>query len=292
MPRPPRVFVENGYYHVTLRGNHHEALFRDEWDRARLDTIVAESLDVCAARLHSYCWMTNHLHLLVQISTRPLGQLMQRIAGRYSRAAQKKISTSGHLFENRYHARLVDGDTYFQQALRYIHLNPVQAGLVSDASEHAWSSHGDYTGARTSPWVTTDVGLSLFDAHPIRARVLYERFVFEGQRQIAAGQKSEPAAPLSPAQRRTEPRREPPAPSLLALAEDVCAENGIALRDVVSGSTQRFVCRARDVLARRAIANGVATPRELAAFLKRSEAAVSRSVARGGTPDDRDDRLF
>jgi len=87
-----------------MRGNHREDLFETANDRHVLNDIVAEALLENGARLHAFCWMTNHLHALIQIGERPLGKLMQRIATRYSRYRHRVLCTTGQLFERRYKA--------------------------------------------------------------------------------------------------------------------------------------------------------------------------------------------
>jgi len=161
MGRPLRLHVPGGFYHVTLRGNHRQPIFFDDADHDRLDTVVAEAIDRMAARVHACCWMPNHLHLLVQISDVPLGGLILRIASQFARAVQARLETTGHLFERRYHAVLVDADDYLLTLIRYIHLNPVRAGLVADPVEYLWSSHCTYLGMRQQPWVTTDFTFAL-----------------------------------------------------------------------------------------------------------------------------------
>lgn len=155
MARRLRLHVPGGFYHVTLRGNHRQPIFFTGADRARLDDVVAEAINRLAARVHAYCWMTNHIHALVQISDAPLGQLILRIASQYARGVQTRLDTTGHLFERRYHAVLVDADAYLMTIVRYIHLNPVRAGLVTDPATYPWSSHRVYLGACQRDWVTT-----------------------------------------------------------------------------------------------------------------------------------------
>ena len=179
MPRPPRIHVTGGIYHGTLRGNHRQAIFRRDGERRLLNLIVARALDKHAARLHAYCWMTNHLHFLVQVADRPLGLLMQRIASEYARAFQKSLATTGHLFENRYYATLVGTDTYLLEALRYVHQNPVRAGMVANAALYRWSSHHAYLGERAETWVTTELALAQFSGDRDRARVRYRAFIDE-----------------------------------------------------------------------------------------------------------------
>src|SRR6187399_2766342 len=156
MPRPPRIHVPNGFYHTTLRGNHRENIFVVDSDRLLLNTIVERALAKHGARIHAYCWMTNHLHLLVQVGKDPLAAPMRQIACEFARRMQAKLQTTGHFFERRYHAKLVDADSYLLELIRYIHLNPVRGGLVESPSQYRWSSHHAYLGTRSEDWVTTD----------------------------------------------------------------------------------------------------------------------------------------
>jgi len=96
MPRPRRVHVDGGFYHVTLRGNHQQNIFVAEGDQRLLSQIVARAVEKHGARVHAYCRMTNHLHFLVQVSETPLGKPMHQIAAEFARAMQAKLQTTGH----------------------------------------------------------------------------------------------------------------------------------------------------------------------------------------------------
>jgi len=121
--------------------------------------------------------MTNHIHVLVQISTAPLGQLILRIASQYARAVQARLDTTGHLFERRYHAVVVDADAYLKTLVRYIHLNPVRAGLVTDPAAYPWSSHRIYLGLAQRDWVTTEFTLGLLGNHPGHSAARYRELM-------------------------------------------------------------------------------------------------------------------
>ncbi|MEO8062256.1 MAG: transposase [Pseudomonadota bacterium] len=177
MPRAPRIHVPGGIYHATLRGNHAQDIFRRDNERTLLNTIVGRTIEKHRAKVHAFCWMTNHLHLLVQVDAIPLGRVMQQIASEYARAFQRSLETTGHLFEARYYATLIDTDAYLLEALRYVHQNPVRAGLARNASQYRWSSHGAYLGGDCEPWVTTDLALALFSGDRARASALYRAFV-------------------------------------------------------------------------------------------------------------------
>ncbi len=177
MARRLRLHVPGGFYHVTLRGNHRQPVFFAEADRGRLDDVVGEAAHRLAARVHAYCWMTNHIHVLVQISDAPLGQLILRIASQYARMVQTRLDTTGHLFERRYHAVLVDADAYLVTLVRYIHLNPVRAGLVTDPAEYPWSSHRAYLGLSQHDWVTTEFTFRMLANQPSHATARYRELM-------------------------------------------------------------------------------------------------------------------
>jgi putative transposase len=179
MARPPRLHVPGGFYHVTLRGNHRQPIFFRDSDRPLLDEIVADTLARLEARLHAYCWMTNHIHILIQVSAAPLGQVVMRIESRYARTVQAGIQTTGHLFERRYHAALVDEDRYLLALIRYIHLNPVRGALVNRPGDYPWSSHHEYVGTREQPWVTTSFALQMLGTQTDSARAAYRELIDE-----------------------------------------------------------------------------------------------------------------
>ena len=177
MPRSPRIHAPGAMYHVTLRGNHRQDIFFKPADRSLLTRIVKEIIVDCGAQLHAYCYMTNHVHALLQVSNTPLSKIMLLVAGRYARSVQARLQTTGHLFEKRYHALLVDADEYLLTLLRYIHLNPVRARLASSPDDYPWSSHHAYLGNRSEPWVTTEFALHMLDSDRRRAIAAYEAWV-------------------------------------------------------------------------------------------------------------------
>lgn len=286
MPRIPRLHVPGAMYHVTARGNHRQDIFFKHSDRHLLDEIMSEALERTGCRVHAYCWMTNHVHLLAQVGEQPLGRLMQRVGSRFARTIQKTLSTTGHLFENRYHALLVDVDSYFLELLRYIHLNPVRAGIVRAPQEYKWSSHRVYLGKSTQSWVHTDFGLAMFSSDIERARSLYRAFVEDA----ASG--TIPALQVNAVDRRilgddrfieklsVPVRRRSPATTLDAIAQEVCRECGVALDAARSSSRSRHLTRTRALIALRSIDQHVATLSVVARFLNRSSAALSRAVER------------
>ena len=252
MPRPPRLHAAGGYYHVVLRGNHREALFNASDDREVLNEIVMDALQRFDARLHAYCWMTNHLHALMQIGNSPLGKVMQRIAMRYSRYRHRRLRTSGHLFERRYRARLVEVDAYFLAVLRYIHRNPAEAGIVRDPADYPWSSHRAYRQfMNLSDDEDIEHAAQSGDARILGSESLVENFV------------PMPRGPCS-------------ALTLSQLAEAVCAANGVSVEMIQSRSCARYLTPIRVELLLKAIEQRVARLTQVAYFLNRDPSALSK----------------
>ncbi len=126
--------------------------------------------------------MSNHVHLAIQVGDIPLSRIIQNLSFRYTRWINWRQSRSGHLFQGRYKAVLVDADTYLLELTRYIHLNPVRAGMVKEPEEYPWSGHGAYLGREGIAWLTTDWVLSQFSERESSARRAYGRFIQDGKR--------------------------------------------------------------------------------------------------------------
>lgn len=287
MARRLRLHVPGGFYHVTLRGNHRQAIFFEDSDRILLDRLVTDSAQKLGARVHAYCWMTNHLHLVVQVGVEPLGRLILRIASQYARKVQARLATTGHLFERRYHACLVDTDRYLLGLLKYIHLNPVEAGLVSDPAAYAWSSHGVYLGLRQCNWITTDFALQLLGRDSRRQPALYRQLMCAPAPDGPAGLLEPEAlrgnilgdhafvdrvARLSPVAR---PRR-----TLDELIQECCRRFDVDPDLLTAAGNGRSLAQARAWLSHQAVSCRVTTICELARVLGRSESAIRAVMSR------------
>lgn len=180
MSRKPRLHVDGAFYHAILRGNHRDRIFFQPADRERFAELVAENVERFRMRVHAYCWMTNHVHLLMQVADIPLGRVMMRIAGSYAREMQRSRPTTGNFFERHYRAILADADCYLLELIRYIHLNPMRAGMVNIPEAYPWSGHNAYLGLTTTPWLITDFALSLFGREYPTVREAYRQFVLAG----------------------------------------------------------------------------------------------------------------
>jgi len=182
MARKPRVHYPGALYHVTLRGNAGQAIFFDNRDRTRFYFFLQEGIERFRHRIHAFCLMSNHVHLAIQVADIPLSRIIQNLSFRYTRWINWRQGRSGHLFQGRYKAVLVDADAYLLELTRYIHLNPVRAGMVKEPEDHPWSGHRAYLGREVIPWLTTDWVLSGFSKRESSARRAYERFIEDGKK--------------------------------------------------------------------------------------------------------------
>ena len=181
MARPLRIEFPNAFYHVTSRGNERKSIFENDGDRKRFLSYLESAHDRYGAILHVYCLMENHYHLLLETPRGNLSQILHHINGAYTTYFNIRHGRSGHLFQGRFRAILVEKDSYGEALSRYIHLNPVRAGLVKNPLEYGWSSYRYYTGeAREPEWLTTAFILGYFGGHDRSAHRKYQRYVEEG----------------------------------------------------------------------------------------------------------------
>jgi len=163
-----------------LRGNGGQPVFLSEDDRYRFYLLLQEGATRFGFRVHAFCLMTNHIHLALQCGDIPLPRAMHNLSFRYTRWINWRGKKTGHLFQGRYKAVLVDGDSYLLELVRYIHLNPVRAGMVASPEEYPWSGHRAYLGREILPWLTTDWVLEQFGKTTAKARTGYMQFVLDG----------------------------------------------------------------------------------------------------------------
>lgn len=141
MPRPPRVFISGECYHITTRGNNKGSIFFDDFDRREYLQRLYEVAAQYVLKIHAFALMTNHIHLLIQPSQGDTVSLaLKLLNGSYTRYVNRRHERAGHLFQARFHSKHVDKDTYFLVASKYIHCNPVEAGMVQNPDQYSWSS--------------------------------------------------------------------------------------------------------------------------------------------------------
>jgi len=178
MARPLRIEYPGAFYHVTSRGNEQKDVFKSQQDREKFLSYMESAVVRYGAVVHTWCLMSNHYHLLLETPLGNLSQIMRHINGAYTTYFNVKRKRAGHLFQGRYKAILVEADAYALELSRYIHLNPVRAGMVAKPEHYQWSSYRTYIGQCTTPeWLKTDFILGYFDRKASDAKNSYRRFV-------------------------------------------------------------------------------------------------------------------
>ena len=177
MPRPPRLEFADALYHVTARGNERRAIFRDDRDREDYLSRIAFYRVKFGFRLLSYCLMTNHVHLAIRTGEAPLSRIMAGLHSSYAQRFNRRHHRVGHLFQGRYSSFLVQEDRYLLTVIRYIHRNPVRAGIVRHARDYPWSSDRFLRRARGPEWLDVDATLSAIGPTRRRAMARYAELV-------------------------------------------------------------------------------------------------------------------
>ena len=144
MARKRRIWYPGAIYHVMSRGNRKKNIFEDVEDYVRFLDIVQDAQEMYGFTVHAICLMTNHFHIEIETADVALSRIMQRIKSLYAEDFNYRHHYSGHLFEGRYNACLILNDRYFLEVSRYIHLNPVKAGMVREPAAYEYSSYGAY----------------------------------------------------------------------------------------------------------------------------------------------------
>jgi putative transposase len=183
MPRQSRIDITGALHHVIAKGIDHSDIFKDDRDRysflTRLETILQETQTPC------YAWalIPNHFHLLLRTGEVPLATVMRRLMTGHAISFNNRHERQGHLFQNRYKSILCQDDAYFLELVRYIHLNPMRAGLVKTLDhldKYPFSGHGVIMDGQGQTWLRSDEVLSFFGGQGESARKKYKNFVARG----------------------------------------------------------------------------------------------------------------
>lgn len=148
MPRTAREKSQTGIYHVMLRGIDKRDLFLKESEYEKFIDYIQKARDKCEFTIYAYCLMTNHIHLLIKThtDTQNVGDIVRRITVGYAQYHNFQNGRTGHLFQNRFRSEIIESDAYFLEVIRYIHQNPLKAGMVKNIEDYQWSSINAYLG--------------------------------------------------------------------------------------------------------------------------------------------------
>ena len=155
MARLPRLTLAGYPHHIILRGNNRQAIFMDSADFQRMLALLQANAQDQQVQIHAYVLMSNHLHLLLTpMQNDSLPKMMQAVGRSYVLYFNKRHRRSGTLWEGRYRSALIQTERYFLACMAYIDLNPLRAGMVAQAADYLWSSHGHYIGRQNEAWLS------------------------------------------------------------------------------------------------------------------------------------------
>jgi putative transposase len=325
MARQARLDAVGSLHHVIGRGIEGTEIFAHDADRNDFLNRLADLCRQEALIIYAWALMSNHFHLLVRTARQPLSQSMRRLLTGYVVNYNRKNSRYGHLFQNRYKSIICEDDPYLLELTRYIHLNPLRAGMVGNIeslSRYPWVGHSAIMGSVKREWQDVDTVLSYFGTRYKRARARYEAFVEEG---IAQGRRPElvggglirslggwsqvlslrrrggkifsderilgstefvQGVIFDAEQREKETLRlSLQISSLAILAEKIARGEGLDKEELRSGSRKRTITMARRLFSQIAVKKMGYSGAEVARFLGVTTSAVNRLAATDEMPD-------
>lgn len=251
------------------RGNGGQEIFSREEDWGSFVHILAETKRRFSFQLYAYCLMPNHFHLLIKVGATSLPVIMQTLLTWYANYFNFVRERTGHVFQSRYKAILCTDDRYLLTLIRYIHANPVHAGLVHAAGDWKWSGHQDYATGQLG-LVDTRVPLSMLGDSPTDAvepdrgilvpRSLLRVEALRPETAASAGSEEAAAATAAP---------------LDSLAQELTADAGISIAELCGKAQTHRLASLRRIFVRRALSSGL-RPHQIAGFLKRSPALITK----------------
>lgn len=191
MPRQARLDSPGTLHHVMIRGIEGRDVVEDDYDRRDFVRRLGQVATASGTTVFAWALMSNHAHILLASGVSGLAKFMRRLLTGHAVSYNLRHRRQGHLFQNRYKSIVCDGDSYFTELVRYIHLNPLRVKLVKDIDvlgKYPYCGHGAILGKLTYEWQDRHSVLAQFSRHQAQAIVLYRRFVEEG---IALGRRPE-----------------------------------------------------------------------------------------------------
>lgn len=174
-----RTRSKSGYYHVMLRGNEKKNIFLDEEDKLRFIETVYRMKKEERFYLHAFCLMDNHIHMMLSEGKEDIAKIIKRITVSYVFYFNKKYERTGHLFQDRFKSEVINKDSYLFTLSRYIHQNPVKAGMAKEPGDYRWSSYNGYLGIKEDIYkgLDTSLLLGMFSEDEQKAKLLFINFM-------------------------------------------------------------------------------------------------------------------
>lgn len=305
MPRQGRINIEAGIYHVIQRGIECRNIFFDDADRQGFIERLAEGLEQTEHKCYGWVLMPNHFHLVIRTSALPLSDLMRKLLTGYALYFNKKYKRNGYLFQGRYKSILCQEESYLLELIRYIHLNPLRAGIVKELrtlDNYKWSGHGVIIGKKEAPWQTIGAVLELFGKNKREAIKRYEDFILEGNEsgkreserfrktkesgfldQRILGDQDFVEHTLKKAEEQIDRREKLKKEGwdIDKVAREVCALMGVKKEDIKRLSKRSKIAQAKSLVAYFANKELGVTGVELSKYFGITQASISASIQRG-----------
>ena len=183
MPRQARLDVPGALHHIMVRGINKADIFDDDQDRTRFIERLGDTVAEGQCTVYAWALMSNHVHILFKSGKQGISSIMRKLLTWYAQYYNRRHKRTGHLFENRYKSILCDEDNYLLALVRYIHLNPLRAGIVKTSEElnrYPWSGHRTIIGKASYPWMDAEHVLTQFGNTRRKALHAYRVFMLEG----------------------------------------------------------------------------------------------------------------
>jgi REP element-mobilizing transposase RayT len=287
MARRKRFHLPGAVYHVMLRGNQGQDIFYSDGDRCRMSLLLQEGVERFHHKIIAYCFMSNHIHLAVQVVEENISVIMQNLAFRYAAYVNRHQNRVGHLFQGRFRAIIIDSSTYLKALVKYIHLNPVRARIVACPDQYRWSSHQVYLKCSELAWISSDYLLRGFDNNLDEAVAVYKQYINDtdsgkdvdfkiGFRSGILGDNDF----IEACMQKTTFAIDKPIIDLRKLISVICSHYQMEESALRSQSKSRYESRARAVFALLARDSGVISINEVAQYLGRDPSGVSKLARR------------
>jgi REP-associated tyrosine transposase len=320
MPRQARLDVPGALHHIMVRGINKSVIFKDDQDKARFLERLGNTVMEGQCRVHAWVLMHNHVHILFRSGRHGISAVMRKLLTWYAQYYNRRHKRTGHLFENRYRSVLCEEDNYLLALVRYIHLNPIRAGIIKTIEEldrYPWSGHRSIIGKAKYLWMDTETVRSRFGSAPRKALHEYRKFMREGMgqgrlaeliggglirsqggwSQVLAmrrrGRKEEYDERilgsgdfvnriLEEAEDRQlrQTRAKRAGKTIRTIVEEECRKQGISIQELKSGGKRRKVSDTRAVIALRSRDELGLTAAEIARNVGVNTSAVTRAIER------------
>lgn len=304
MARKPRVEYPGAFYHVISRGNNKQVIFQDEQDYRVYITRIGKYHEKYKFIIYAFVLMPNHIHLLIETISVPLSKIMQGLQQSYALYFHNKYKSVGHVFQGRYKAIVCERDSYLLELVRYIHLNPVRAGLTRNLNDYPWSSHQTYLGKKKHTFVEKSWLMNIISEDKASAIEEYSNFILSGidkepeqrfyevvdQRLLGSSEFIEEIL------QKTVTKEEKRQKAFLSnksyngkkvnmvemrdILEAISEITGISPQSILSESRERAVSDARSIFAYVAVRYTGFTSKALAKYLQKEESSVSNIIHR------------